>query len=970
MVLRFTFCCFVILTFLYGTAQHPYFFSINDENTLPSNEVYDLFQDNFGFMWLGTNTGLYRYDGTDFTLISSSAHKGMAISHLKQDKAGKLWCQNFSGHIYSVSGDSLKLEYDWSGKKANFPVFEFDADNQLWVTSDRGIYMVNSTTKATFFDITTRSPSPYEASIPDLFNYGSRLFFANRNVVGYVEGSKVEVLRAVSHPALLCDHSTSISFHEVNGQLYALSRSQQQNSVWLIKNDSMVWLRNLPKTPGRIYSLHNTGNKQLWVGGSSGVLCLDTHLNVQFDGLLLFPGKSVSKVLLDKEGNYWFSTLQDGIFVIPSIEVCIYTKDNSPLSDSHIRQLTKDNQGNLFIGYHNGKLSRYQWRSKAITTIHFPNSLTDIQVLYSDTCTHQIIVGQNKTWLVDTRTMKATYVQGISNIKAITKEKDKSFLAGTVMGSFICQIYQKAAIKAYLRNKRTRAVLYDHQTHNRWVAYADGLWLSNSQTQREIKFQNQTLYVTDIAQGTDGTIWIATLDNGVLGFTDTTCVIQILKDIPKGVVRKIAVEGNAVWIAVEDKLICYDRAGKSSQSYNRLDGLQSMEISDIEFIDDKVIIATSKGLVEIPRDFNSKNTVPPPVFITAFAVNEKAIVKSNQYHLNYSENSIRISFKGIAFRSQGQFTYKYRLLGLDTTWVVTNSGSNSARFQSLPAGKYLFEVKAQNEDGTESETPATISITVLKPFWQKWWFYTACAATLVSMVSFAFMLRIREIRKRSELEKRMAYSQLSVLKSQMNPHFMFNALNSIQDLVLQQDTTNAQLYLGKFSELTRQVLEASGAEFISLQKETEMLSLYLDLEKLRFGDEMRYSINMDTNLDADEIQIPALIIQPFVENALKHGLLHKHGEKLLKICFAEKENTLVCTIDDNGIGRTAAEKINARKQKHKSFATEAITERLHLLNEFYQYKIGLEVIDKPEGTKILLRIPMKEKIKIHESNNC
>lgn len=191
----------------------------------------------------------------------------------------------------------------------------------------------------------------------------------------------------------------------------------------------------------------------------------------------------------------------------------------------------------------------------------------------------------------------------------------------------------------------------------------------------------------------------------------------------------------------------------------------------------------------------------------------------------------------------------------------------------------------------------------------------------------------------------------------MNPHFMFNALNSIQDLVLQQDTANAQLYLGKFSELTRKVLEVSGVEFVSLQQEVDMLSLYLELEKLRFGDELKYTLTVSDTIKADEQKLPGMIIQPFVENALKHGLLHKTGEKQLLISFSQNVTSLVCVIDDNGIGRKASAEINARKKKHKSFATNATAERLHLLNEYYGLKIDWHITDKLAGTSVEIILP-------------
>jgi sensor histidine kinase YesM len=196
---------------------------------------------------------------------------------------------------------------------------------------------------------------------------------------------------------------------------------------------------------------------------------------------------------------------------------------------------------------------------------------------------------------------------------------------------------------------------------------------------------------------------------------------------------------------------------------------------------------------------------------------------------------------------------------------------------------------------------------------------------------------------------------------------VYNALNSIQDLVLQNDIRSANIYFSKFSTLMRKVLDASGKDKLPLQEELDMLELYLELEKLRFGKQFEYALTVVGVADKEELAIPAMIIQPFVENALKHGLLHKDGEKKLSIQFElqHSQKQLVCTITDNGVGRKRSDEINARKVKnHKSFAVNATQKRLELLNKYYQGKIGLQTIDlgtdeQPTGTMVVLHLPVE-----------
>ena len=219
-------------------------------------------------------------------------------------------------------------------------------------------------------------------------------------------------------------------------------------------------------------------------------------------------------------------------------------------------------------------------------------------------------------------------------------------------------------------------------------------------------------------------------------------------------------------------------------------------------------------------------------------------------------------------------------------------------------------------------------------------------------------LELEEIQRRLQIEQEQRKAELKALKSQMNPHFIFNSINSIQDLVLQQDVDTSYDYIVHFSNLVRGMLSHSDNEFISLEKEIDFLNTYLKLEKLRFGDELNYEIKL-TNLNEYEIDIPSLIVQPFVENALLHGLLHKKGIKNLDIEFKMLEG-LICTISDNGIGREESKKIKERQnQNHESFAMEAIRKRLEILKIEYGNDIGFSIKDLEEGTQIEIILPYK-----------
>ncbi|HPW97370.1 MAG TPA: histidine kinase, partial [Flavobacterium sp.] len=207
-------------------------------------------------------------------------------------------------------------------------------------------------------------------------------------------------------------------------------------------------------------------------------------------------------------------------------------------------------------------------------------------------------------------------------------------------------------------------------------------------------------------------------------------------------------------------------------------------------------------------------------------------------------------------------------------------------------------------------------------------------------------------------------STLKAIKSQMNPHFFYNALNTIQSYILANDKKQAVNYLSKFSSLTRTILEMSEKETVTVAEEIKTLSFYLDIEKARFNDDFEYEIIIN-EATLEQIKIPSLLIQPYVENAIKHGLLHKNGAKKLTIVFEENGNYLDISIIDNGIGRTKSEELKLlRKNPHQSFATEAMQQKIDLLNKHKINKISIEIIDNystqktPKGTTVLIKIPL------------
>ena len=336
--------------------------------------------------------------------------------------------------------------------------------------------------------------------------------------------------------------------------------------------------------------------------------------------------------------------------------------------------------------------------------------------------------------------------------------------------------------------------------------------------------------------------------------------------------------------------------------------------------------------------------------------------------LEPEENHLGFEFIAINLPNPEGVNYIWKLEGLDKKWSPL-SKNRSVTYSSLAPGKYIFKVRAINEDGVETKEVKSVSFTILPPFWKTWWFITLMTGIGIGIISFIFYLRVARIKQKSdvlrkelEMEKNALELEQKALRLQMNPHFIFNALNSIQALIVQKDEKTARLYLAKFSRLMRMILDNSRQGMIPLQAEINTLENYLAIEQFCSDDKFEYSIICNEDIQKDEILLPPMMIQPFVENAVIHGLRHLEKKGKVIVEFSLESKLLTCTITDNGIGREKATEIRAQnEQHHKSTALVVTQERLDILNKNSAVR-PLEIIDlkdemgEADGTRVIIRI--------------
>jgi len=943
------------------SAQQPYYYKIDDEAGLPSNEVYEILQDDFGYMWIGCDAGLYRYDGFNFKAYTNPKQNGKSISYLRKDKKGRIWCKNFNGQIYRVDKEELKLIIDNSGLESSASQFTIDDNLNVWIANKDKLERYNDEGKSKQVLYTTDGKADKEVNIYEIQYFNDCIYFTqyDKGLLSY--NIKTNEINSHSCKETKEHYYGRYNLTVANKALYMLAEDNQKNvySVFVLR-DSLQHVQTsyFGTQNTRAYYLRQDANNRIWVCTSQGAHILNEKQTT------IFPEEKISFMYQDKEGSFWFTSLHNGIFIVPNLDVEVH--EISVNRKSNLTAVHATKSGDVICGDYSGMLylkgsgankfeqlgssSEKYGAVKKIVQVNSGLLVSRIELSLLDATNYKLIAEKRvnaRDFVLVGDTIFAISYSGFSK-RIINDLKQKNNVS-----------------PAYVRKIGGRAIYVDKEKEQLLVAFNDGVFVYKKGKLSELLLGTEHVFVQSIAAA-NTKAWLVTSNMGVLVYENGGLTKSNLNavGVDEKNVRSIFYKDNKLVCCGLNELFVHDLITKQTKVFKQNVGIVARDITAIELLDDKVYLASNKGMISFPLTLIDKNSIAPNVAIDKIIVEQDTLFETRNLQLNYYNKNLSIYFTSTAFRSKGLFVYQYRLLGLDSIWRSVNAKEANVVFSSLPPGNYTFELKAVNESGVSSVINNDLKIDVLKPMWQKWWFYLLMILFTAALVTFLFIYRIKTIQKKAEVKQNLTSSQLAAIKAQMNPHFMYNTLNSIQDLILKSDIKNTNYYLSRFSSLMRKILDASQSNDIVLDEEIEILELYLSLEKLRFGDEFSYEINIDKAIDIHRTHLPSIIIQPFVENALKHGLLHKKGQKIVRLDFELKNDALLCSITDNGVGRKKAAEIKERSPiKHNSFATRATEKRLELINSDRKEPIRLEIVDLEEngialGTKVVLRIPL------------
>lgn len=475
-------------------------------------------------------------------------------------------------------------------------------------------------------------------------------------------------------------------------------------------------------------------------------------------------------------------------------------------------------------------------------------------------------------------------------------------------------------------------------------------------------------------------IWLSKSDLGLWKFDQQKGTYSKVSAISSLYSMHLIKEG-IMWIRTQKNLIRYNPDNGNIQKFDEAYDLSNFDWTSLgKTSDDEFFFGQFRFRDE---DVKIDTTRPNIVysFVKVFGKTlqlPQSLNYSNALDFNHDQNFFEIGFSILTYFQKEKNQYAYQLVNFNKDWVNVDN-KPLATFTNVPPGEYILKIKGCNAEGVWSKE-RRLKIVIHPAFWHTWWFKLLIMCVFMGVVYSIYRnqldkntlnekLKSQEaLRKQQEAEyqQKLAQTEITALRAQMNPHFIFNCLNSIQLFTAQNDSDKATDYLAKFSRLIRLVLENSQSEKVSLENELETLQLYIEMEVMRFRGKVKFGINVATHIDQNYVVIPPLLLQPFVENAIWHGLMHKEEGGKVEINVTQPhENLLRIEILDDGIGRDKAAEFKSKSAtKSKSFGMKVTAERIELINQLYNTSTQVQIVDlknkngEATGTKVVVEIPI------------
>ncbi len=980
----------------------------NDQpNTISSNVIHAIAEDKNGNIWLGTEGGgLNKFNPSTkkFTVYKSDVANPNTVAanvvlSLKVDSKNKLWIgyKNKGWSILDIATNKFKHEVSgrkyinrW-GENSSDGILGFveNGKNGMWILSGNGLFYKESETakpiiyndntgkynpecenifnQGTFINDSVLLMSTWGCGIKS-FNIGSKKFASYLFDKQYKEGAFTNVVLGIAaknkEELWVATADKGLGIFNIQTKVFHFFNHQPENiytpferecrSVY-VDNEGLLWAAF-----DKGFSLWNPSNQNFQAtipngftgpkNNSKSVLALYHDI----PNRLIYYARIWGKGLYVKDEQTNIQTL----ILFPKA----FCESNGLIWIDSIGKLLN---GNLLLQASNGWYS-FNTQTKSFTRIYPTANGNKINVVG----TFSKWDARGNFWCMDN--IGNYYKVNASTLQVLDTGgtmNNRKLPAG--VGVFIIAPLNDSMLWMH---DRSLSLFILHTKQNR----IDTNYMANGLS----RIYDAKAMVTDKR----GHIWITCFSSGIYEMWQlkngkfTYKHYSETEGLPAMFLNNIIIDSKEqIWVAADKGIITFNANKPAFKNYSTEDGYSEKWYENMFlYLDEQenLFAGHQEGFTQWATGKMVTNKFPPPIVVSSLKVFDKVwndsrdINQQKEIKLGYEQNFISIEFAALNFINAQQNQYAYKLDGVDKDWVYCGNRQFTS-YSNLKPGKYTLHIKAANNDGVWNEEGFFLQINIAAPFWQTWWFYGLLILVVVCIVVGIYRYRIGTIRREEKIKtdynKKVAEIEMKALRAQMNPHFIFNCLNSINRHIVKSDTVTASNYLTRFAKLIRFILDSSATETTSLTNEIELLQLYIEMEMLRFENRFAVSLEVDEQINKSATFIPSMLIQPFLENAIWHGLLHKEGKGNLKLRFTiQAHKILKVIIEDNGIGRAKANELKSKQVlKEKSYGMKITGDRIKISNELHGTKASshiedlIDVYGRPSGTRVTFLLPFE-----------
>jgi ligand-binding sensor domain-containing protein len=976
---------FLVSVFGCGFGQQYSYVQYNVKEGLVQSQVRCLIQDSRGFIWAGTLGGLSRFDGREF--VNFDRRNGLPGNQVNcitelNDGIIAVGCNGNIALVYAQKVETISLGTPWSDATVNC-IYGSSRD-LLFVGTEEGVFMIRK-------DIVT---GPFIPSIPDggnvknIIRHGDKILIVSK---GGISEMKDETFTGIFLPPTGITLFDAIS---VSDTLWI--GTKDLGLVKLVGSDMTTYGPAQGLETTTITGLLYSSQKALWLSSRFGYYKFDGNKFVAFDESNGLPTPDVRDLLEDREGNIWVGTYGSGLLRFSGENVYSFTTKDG-LSSNAVMSVTRDlsAENSFWISTYDKGICRLQ----SDTIVSFPLSeLTDNNRIWSSvsTTSGDTWFGSSDGLFLFKNGAFKHYIEenGLPDRMVLSLLDDGSgtLWIGTAKGLGKIQ----NGIISIVDNTPTTRIRSIAKTRDGklWLATLEGIYSFDGKkfiqyTEKDGLPEKSTYSVeVDVYDQ----LWIGT-QNGIGLWKNGKFLIANVDELAgANTINFLESHQQQIWIGTNNGLYRADLKNNMDLStilfehHGLNEGLRSLETNlNSSYIDLKgnLWFGTTDGVMkfEVGKNNQSQKIVPPSIVLTTIQLNLQD-VDWNQWKnvtldslsglpvdlkVDHKHNHFTFHFTGISNSHPDEVRYQYLLEGFDETWQAVTP-NDYATYSNLPYDHFVFKVMAIGHDGRQSEI-VSYPFEIEPPFWYTWWFITVEVVTGLLIITLIYRSRRKTLITRHEKEKfemraKMLALEQESLNSSMNRHFIFNALNSIQYYINRQDRLSANKYLSDFAKLIRKNLDSSNDNLTTLRDELERLELYLRLEHMRFKDKFEYSIEVDPDLDQDAVKVPAMLLQPFLENSIWHGILPKNAPGRVDVKVIRKNDSIEFTITDDGIGIDSSLANKSGTDSHISKGMAITSGRIDLIKLMTSQHIELQGPyqlagngEHPPGTQVKIILP-------------